>query len=256
MRLPASVGLAAATLLVGATAVADPTISRPAGELPRAWMAEEATRLVTMLAAGSVPVRVHEPQPKGSRPKELLVDGVATLLRLPNEVESVLVVPYALVSRAGQIEVWQAGDWVPARVEHGTLFFDLARLVADRPLSATPLPVAASPDADPVYYAAAPISPGGTAAPVPVSMGDPQAEELAFYGRAMTSLTLGYPVIDRQGAVRGLVSTPSPDGIGTLFIGAEQILAWHDAWPRLEGTAGLRPKVVSKSQRLTSPGQP
>lgn len=256
MRLPASVGLAAVTLLASAHAAAEPTISRPAGELPRAWMAEEASQLVAMLAAGSLPVRVHEPQPKGSRPKELLVDGVATLLRLPNEVESVLVVPYALVARAGKIEVWQAGVWVPARVEHGTLLFDLARLVAERPLSATPLPVAASPAADPVYFAAAPIAPAGTPAPVPVSMGDPQSEELAFYGRAVTSLTLGYPLIDRQGAVRGLLSTPSPDGIGTLLIGAEQILAWHDAWPRLEGAAGLRPKVVSQSQRLTSPGQP
>lgn len=258
MRLAPTVPAAAAIvwLCLALPAAAEPTVSRPATELPRAWTESEATQLAAALGAATLPVRVHEPQPKGSRPKELLVDGVATLLRLPNETDSVLVVPYALVSRAGSVEVWQDGDWVPASVEHGTLLFDLARLIPQRAIPATALPVAAGPGADPVYFAAAPVTPSGSPAPVPVAMGAPQPEELSFYGRASTTLSLGYPLIDRQRAVRGLLSTPSPDGIGMLLIGAEQILAWHEAWERLDGTAGLRPKMVSQSQRLTTPGRP
>ena len=109
------------------------------------------------------------------------------------------------------------------------------------------------PPSDPVFYSVAPIAPGVAAGSVAVVMGDPQPQELRYYGRASTSLMRGYPLIDRQGRIQGMLSTASPDGAGVLLIGADRIAEWHDVWDRLEGIGGLKPRVTRKSEQLSTP---
>lgn len=246
-----------AALLAAQPATAENPVTLKASELPRAWTAEEASALVLELSAQCFPVRVVEPLPRGSRPKELVIDGVAVWLQLPGETNGRLVTPFALVARAKTIEVWHAGQWRPVTAAHGTLLFDLAELVPDAPMTiaATPAPVATVPPSDPVLFSIAPVAPGASATAAAVAMGAPQPEELVYYGRANTTLVRGYPLIDRQGRIQGLLSTPSPDGDGVLLIGSDRLAEWHEAWDRLDGIGGLKPQITKRSEQLNAPGR-
>jgi len=254
MRIAA--GAIAMAALLGAPALqAENPVTLKTSELPRAWTSEEAEALTAALVTRCLPVRVVEPLPRGSRPKELIIDGVAVWMQLPGETVGRLITPFTLVARARTIEVWVGGSWRPVSAVHGTLLYDLAELTSEAPLpiESAPATVATVPPADPVFYSVAPIAPGATPDSVAVVMGDPQPEELRYYGRASTSLMRGYPLIDRQGRLQGMLSTASPDGDGVLLIGADRIAEWHEAWERLDGIAGLKPRVTRKTEQLSTP---
>lgn len=225
--------------------------------MPRAWTDEEAQALVSALAAQCLPVRVVEPLPRGSRPKELVIDGVAVWLQLPGESNGRLVTPFTLVARASRVEVWHGGAWRSVTSAHGTLLYDLAELVPTEPLTpdAKPAPIATVPPSDPVLFSVSPVAPQANPTAVAVGMGGPQPEELSYYGRANTALVRGYPVVDRQGRVQGLLSTPSPDGEGVLLIGSDRLAEWHEAWDRLDGIGGLKPRITKRSEQLNAPGR-
>jgi hypothetical protein len=247
--------IASATLLCSPSVQAENPGALKTSELPRAWTSEEADALAADLVTRCFPVRVVEPLPRGSRPKELIIDGVAVWMQLPDGTAGRLITPFSLVARARTIEVWVGGGWRPVSAAHGTLLYDLAELTSEAalPIEATPAVVATVPPSDPVFYSVAPIAPSATPGSVAVVMGDPQPEELRYYGRASTSLMRGYPLIDRQGRIQGMLSTASPDGHGVLLIGSDRIAEWHEVWDRLEGVAGLKPRVTRKSEQLSTP---
>lgn len=246
-----------AALVTAQPASAENPVTLKASELPRAWTASEADALVAGLAAQCFPLRIVEPLPRGSRPKELVIDGVAVWLQLPGETVGRLVTPFSLVARASRVEVWHAGEWRTAKAAHGTLLYDLAELIPDASLTiaAPPAPVATVPPSDTILFSVAPVTAGSSPSAAAVAMGEPQPEELRYYGRASTTLMRGYPLIDRQGRLQGLLSTASPDGDGVLLIGSDRIAEWHEAWDRLEGIGGLKPRVTKRAEQLNAPGR-
>lgn len=103
--------IAIAALVSAPDARAENPVPLKTSELPRAWTSEEADALTAVLVTRCLPVRVVEPLPRGSRPKEFIIDGVAVWMQLPGETAGRLITPFSLVARASTIEVWIGGSW-------------------------------------------------------------------------------------------------------------------------------------------------
>lgn len=231
------------------------------GELPRPSILSDETlaRVAERVGPAVFEVRTTTDLGRHFRPRYAEGTGAATLVRLAPEAEPVLVTSYAHVAQAVSVEVRLGETWTAAAVTYGSPMFDLAVLQPDAesgapldPAAALPLATRWSPGST-VYCPAGAGSDGTPPGVVIGALGDPPANEMAYYVRGLFTQHNGYPIVAYDGSVLAIASlVANDDGAGVLAIPFGHVATWHAEWPQLDTNSpiGWEPRVQTRSLEL------
>lgn len=215
-----------------------------ASSLPRPITSSDITGMSARVAPRVVMIRVTEQLDPHMHPPRVQWLGVAVWVQPTFDSGTHLVTTYSATARATAVEVLLSDEWVPARVESLSPWYDLALVVPvgmDAAVDGLPVTDPANARVD-AWLAV--VNEQSDVTLLSTAIQGPDARDEGLMLRTPSTALPGSPILNGDGHLLGLVSVRETGRRAqTLVVGATMIAEWWQA--RSEGGTEImwRPRV-------------